>query len=98
MLEHPQEDPEVRLFAARALIHLADPQKVETFQRVLRDQQAPTRLRKTAADGVGALGDTAALPMLAEVLDHLGIEGREEQALKEHISWAIEGIKERYSV
>jgi hypothetical protein len=98
VLEPPQEDPEVRLFAARALIHLADPQTVEAFQRVLRDQQAPTRLRKAAADGVGALGNTAALPMLAEVLDHLGTGGREEQTLKEHISWAIEGIKELYSV
>jgi HEAT repeat protein len=98
VLEQPQEDAEVRLFAARALIHLADPQMVETFQRVLLDQQAPTRLRKVAADGVGALGDTTALPLLAEVLDHLGTGSRAEQALKEHISWAIEGIKELYSV
>jgi HEAT repeat protein len=96
MVEQPQEDHEVRLFAARALVQLAEPQAVELFQRVLRDQQAPTKLRKVAADGVGALGDSTALPMLAEVLDHLGTEGREEQSLKEHISWAIEGIKERY--
>jgi HEAT repeat protein len=96
MVEQPQEDPEVRLFVARALLHLADPQAVETFQRVLRDQQAPTRLCKAATDGVGALGDTTALPMLTDILDHLGKEGREEQALKEHISWAIKQIKERH--
>jgi HEAT repeat protein len=96
IVEQPQEDSEVRLFAAQALLHLADPQVVEMFQRLLRDQQAPTRLRKAAADGVGALGDTTALPMLGDVLDHLSTESREEQALKEHISWAIEQIKERF--
>jgi HEAT repeat protein len=96
IMEQPQEDPEVRLFAARALLHLADPQAAEALQRVLRDQQAPTRLRKAAADGVGALGDMTALPTLTEVLDYLGTEGREEQALKEHISWATERIKERF--
>jgi HEAT repeat protein len=98
IVEQAQEDLEVRLFAARALIHLADPQAVELFQRLLLDQQAPARLRKAAADGIGAWGDTTVLPMLADILDHLGTESREEYALKEHLSWAIDQIKERSGI
>lgn len=97
IVKQPQEDAEVRLFAVRALMHLADHQAVEMFQRLLLDQQAPTKLRKIAADGIGALGDTRELTTLADALFQLGPENPpEKHALKEHITWAIEQIKERH--
>jgi HEAT repeat protein len=97
VLEQPQEDTEVRYFAARTLEHLEDPQALVALQRVLCDQQAPTRLRKAAADGVGALGDATTLPILADAQNRLNTESREEYALKERISWAIDQIKGRAS-
>lgn len=95
IIKQPNEDPEVRLFAVRALTHLGDAQVVEAFQRLLLDQMAPIRLRKAAADGLGALGENTSLAVLADALNQLETTQPEGHALQERIRWAMTEITER---
>jgi HEAT repeat protein len=87
LVADPQEDQEVRIAAARALIRLGNPSGVPLLLRALEDRNLDLTVRLTYAVALGALGDEKVRDQLAPKI-HSSIYS---EALTAALALAIKG-------